>query len=157
MWGFYITMKHIFKVLPSHTHRRFFTLQLSVVRGATGSSLVTVSLSRFPLGRLILCVVPCACVCVPGGQSAVQWSSGSGHAHGPPHGPGRELQELQQQTGLDLWVCHRGQPALQGGPRHPGASLGPGERGLRGARSIRQFLKRPQQSLLRFSSIETPM
>ena len=41
------------------------------------------------------------------------------------------LQELQQQGGLALRVCHRGQPALQGGPCDPGEGAGEGERGLR--------------------------
>ena len=93
------------------------------------------------------CLIPglkthaCACVSNPaGGEPAVQRGPGQGDAHRPAHGEGRQLQELQQQAGLDLRVCHRGQSAVQGGTRHPGEGAGSGERGLRGARPLRQLM-----------------
>lgn len=66
----------------------------------------------------------------PGSEPSVQRGPGPGDADGPAHGARRQLQELQQQAGLDLRICHRGQPALQGGQSHPGEGAGPGERGL---------------------------
>lgn len=75
-----------------------------------------------------------------GGEPAVQRGAGQSDAHWTAHGEGRQLQELQQQTGLDLRICHRGQSAVQGGPSHPGEGAGAGERGLWGARPVRQLM-----------------
>ncbi len=50
--------------------------------------------------------------CVPGGEPAVQRGPGPRDADRQTHGARRQLQELQQQAGLDLRVRHRGQPAL---------------------------------------------
>ena len=65
--------------------------------------------------------------CPPGGEPPAQRRAGARHADREAHGAGRELQELQQQGGLALRVRHGGQPALQGGPRHPGEGAGEGE------------------------------
>lgn len=65
-----------------------------------------------------------------GGEFTAQRGSRQSHADGTTHGAGRQLQKLQQQTGLDVRVRHRGESALQGGPRDPGAGAGEGERGL---------------------------
>lgn len=69
--------------------------------------------------------------CPPGGESPAQRRAGASHADWTAHGAGCELQELQQQGGLAVRVRHRGQPALQGGPGHPGEGTSEGERGLR--------------------------
>lgn len=73
--------------------------------------------------------------CPPGCESAAQRGARPSHADRKTHGAGRQLQELQQQTGLDVRVRYRGKPALQGGPCHPGEGAGEGERRLR-ARSL---------------------
>lgn len=75
----------------------------------------------------------------PGCESAAERGARQSHANRKTHGARRQLQELQQQAGLDVWVCHRGKPALQGGPGHPGEGAGEGERRLR-ARSLWQLL-----------------
>lgn len=82
--------------------------------------------------------------CIAGCESAAEWGARSSHANRKTHGAGRQLQELQQQIGLDVRVRHGGKPALQGRPRHPGEGAGEGERRLR-ARSLRKLLN----SLLR--------
>uniref|UniRef100_A0AAQ4RWU9 Yippee domain-containing protein n=1 Tax=Gasterosteus aculeatus aculeatus TaxID=481459 RepID=A0AAQ4RWU9_GASAC len=75
-----------------------------------------------------------------GGEPPVQRGAGPSDADRQTHGEGRQLQELQQQVGLDLRVCDGGQSALQRGARHPGEGAGQGERGLRGARPLRQLV-----------------
>lgn len=59
MWGFYIVVKHISKMLPSHKSD-FLHCGFQFVHDATGSFLLTCwqSFSSFPIGRLMLCV-PC--------------------------------------------------------------------------------------------------
>ena len=59
--------------------------------------------------------------CVTGGEPEDERGDGPRDADWAPHGAGRLLQELRRQAGLDVRVRHRGQPALQGGPRHSGA------------------------------------
>ncbi|CAB1343106.1 unnamed protein product [Coregonus sp. 'balchen'] len=68
--------------------------------------------------------------CANCGEPAVQRGAGPCDADGQTHGARRQLQELQQQAGLDLRVCHRRQSALQGRPRHPRKGASKGERGL---------------------------
>lgn len=65
-----------------------------------------------------------------GGEPAIQRSARQSDAYGQAHGEGRQLQELQQQAGLDLRVCYRGQSALQRGTGHPGEGACSRERGL---------------------------
>lgn len=92
---------------------------------------------------LVTCFIVCfACrrLNPAGGEPAVQRGAGQSDAHWTAHGEGCQLQELQQQTGLDLRICHRGQSAVQGGPSHPGEGAGAGERGLWGARPVRQLM-----------------
>lgn len=92
---------------------------------------------------LVSCFIVCfACRCLipAGGEPAVQRGAGQSDAHWTAHGEGCQLQELQQQTGLDLRICHWGQSAVQGGPSHPGEGAGAGERGLWGARPVRQLM-----------------
>ena len=50
----------------------------------------------------------CACLCLnpTGGEPPVQRGAGQSDAHRETHGEGRQLQELQQQAGLDLRVCY---------------------------------------------------
>ena len=61
-----------------------------------------------------------------GGEPQDERGDGQGDAHWAPHGQRRVLQELRRQAGLDVRVRDRRQPAIQGGPRDPGESLGAG-------------------------------
>lgn len=61
--------------------------------------------------------------CVPvqaGGESDLQWGPGSCHVDGATYGAGRDVQELQSETGLDVRVCKRRLAKVQGGQGHSG-------------------------------------
>ena len=56
---------------------------------------------------------------IEGCQPEDERGDGPRDVDGEAHGEGRVLQELRRQAGLDVRVCHRGQPEIQGGESDP--------------------------------------
>lgn len=63
----------------------------------------------------------------PRREPQLQRGPGSSHADGAPHGARCCLQKLWSQTGMGVWICHRGKSTLQGRPRYSGTRLGDGK------------------------------